>query len=1099
MKKFYLPSNIQTTFGRRPENNIVISNAKTSGTHAMIAFDNGRFTLYDNASTNGTLVNGNKIERHVLKNGDRVLLGNVNFHYLDATLTFEDPENIVSYNSKAANQKQKRAKGSFSLQNIYATIKTTFQKLFKRKEITSSQQRSFKPAGIIAALVAVVLVLTIILTSVSPTKQALKEDFLPLNETPSLTEMALSNTFYYVPIDIPGEKAQRQEKYMTTLASDALDAADMLMDGYYDVRINIDTAYELLSDLMVECDIKSGTQYLKEKEVFAETNRLHANFEVAQVGYESYEVKDYGDILVNTDVISRKLLCAIAAGDNSAESFAILTYVAATVIEENRLNLDRQIQKKIKKLDNFFGSTKAYANIEKMAICTNVINRIATYADIAKAEVAQENIAYAKQIVPTMDNNIAAMKTSNVFTEDQKLALEYAAIASKEMINGAEYEINKYLEGAYVARNDSQYYVFDNVLITHASAAWGIFGTSEKVKDTVRSNSSKTKSKSWWDRAKSATGSMVSKAGDLAGSAVNGAIYIAKEGVNTVGYVVDQAGNVVYSGTLLMSMADTGMKPSDAYTLIGDEQDRQAKNFKEGKSGETFTTLKEAYDDVDMVIQFGMEELGEAVQDVVIDAVRNTTGVNLNFAKGYLPKTMSFLGSVATGTIGGLTSGIANVMSPKSTTTDVVKGLIDLAFSFWGGSSNLFKATPAGKAAVVQGGSIAKEAVKQGAIKTNKSVVSKLWDATKNLGKGFGKKLKNSASKVKKNMDNTFNENTSSHIFSGGGGKVIGNVAVATEKDAGQSFFGELAEHLLGSHFDNLAKDIIDDAFEEKEPNTITVYKEKTKDGIVEADDGQPINLSNILDPDIYDDGSFVGETKKALSNVNVNGVFDWLFGYDDADQAVDADTQETDDTLPQGEEPNEYPDVEAPQTVDGEQVDDQELEDWINQPDNDVEKPVNATYRWVLFDTDKSYVINSNEQLQNSETIFRRSNGNSYFYRKYYSHSESEPDDIMTQTFKWTRIRDSYYEGEDVSINISIIGKTDFDVAMKGGYSITSDLQPIRAEYQIDKSFDFSISNEEVTRTIRFKLPDVMDENEVLTIVDTNQQYYFFRPEAIK
>jgi len=46
-----------------------------SGEHAAIVFEHGRFVLYDLASTNGTYLNGQRIQRQMLYDGDEIRLG----------------------------------------------------------------------------------------------------------------------------------------------------------------------------------------------------------------------------------------------------------------------------------------------------------------------------------------------------------------------------------------------------------------------------------------------------------------------------------------------------------------------------------------------------------------------------------------------------------------------------------------------------------------------------------------------------------------------------------------------------------------------------------------------------------------------------------------------------------------------------------------------------------------------------------------------------------------------------------------------------------------------------------------------------------------
>lgn len=61
--------------GRSGDVQIVLSEDMVSRRHARIVYDGQRITIEDLGSTNGTFVNGEKIKRCDLKEGDRVLIG----------------------------------------------------------------------------------------------------------------------------------------------------------------------------------------------------------------------------------------------------------------------------------------------------------------------------------------------------------------------------------------------------------------------------------------------------------------------------------------------------------------------------------------------------------------------------------------------------------------------------------------------------------------------------------------------------------------------------------------------------------------------------------------------------------------------------------------------------------------------------------------------------------------------------------------------------------------------------------------------------------------------------------------------------------------
>jgi hypothetical protein len=63
------------TIGRLSTNDVVISDSNVSRRHAELRKADGRWTLVDLGSTNGTVVNGKLAREHSLKDGDRISFG----------------------------------------------------------------------------------------------------------------------------------------------------------------------------------------------------------------------------------------------------------------------------------------------------------------------------------------------------------------------------------------------------------------------------------------------------------------------------------------------------------------------------------------------------------------------------------------------------------------------------------------------------------------------------------------------------------------------------------------------------------------------------------------------------------------------------------------------------------------------------------------------------------------------------------------------------------------------------------------------------------------------------------------------------------------
>jgi pSer/pThr/pTyr-binding forkhead associated (FHA) protein len=71
----------RTNIGRSRDNDIRLSDDRASRRHARIDAQQGTFVISDLGSANGTFVNGQRIYRQALRNGDEICIG-------DTRLTF---------------------------------------------------------------------------------------------------------------------------------------------------------------------------------------------------------------------------------------------------------------------------------------------------------------------------------------------------------------------------------------------------------------------------------------------------------------------------------------------------------------------------------------------------------------------------------------------------------------------------------------------------------------------------------------------------------------------------------------------------------------------------------------------------------------------------------------------------------------------------------------------------------------------------------------------------------------------------------------------------------------------------------------------------
>jgi pSer/pThr/pTyr-binding forkhead associated (FHA) protein len=71
-----LPGNVKT-IGRAPRADFIVDAALVSRIHCRLSAGPGEIEAVDLTSTNGTYVNGERITRHLLRDGDRLRIGAV--------------------------------------------------------------------------------------------------------------------------------------------------------------------------------------------------------------------------------------------------------------------------------------------------------------------------------------------------------------------------------------------------------------------------------------------------------------------------------------------------------------------------------------------------------------------------------------------------------------------------------------------------------------------------------------------------------------------------------------------------------------------------------------------------------------------------------------------------------------------------------------------------------------------------------------------------------------------------------------------------------------------------------------------------------------
>ena len=87
------------SIGRDPSNDVVLPDAMVSRRHAVIEFRGSQYFLRDCNSSNGSLVNGDRVSERNLRDGDLVAIGTARMLFREALDSEESPAKVVQHPS----------------------------------------------------------------------------------------------------------------------------------------------------------------------------------------------------------------------------------------------------------------------------------------------------------------------------------------------------------------------------------------------------------------------------------------------------------------------------------------------------------------------------------------------------------------------------------------------------------------------------------------------------------------------------------------------------------------------------------------------------------------------------------------------------------------------------------------------------------------------------------------------------------------------------------------------------------------------------------------------------------------------------------------
>lgn len=76
-----------TNIGRDAQaNQVILDDEAASTEHARIRYENGVYVLYDLASSNGTMLNGERAQKAILRDQDRIEIGHTSLLFKEAKI-----------------------------------------------------------------------------------------------------------------------------------------------------------------------------------------------------------------------------------------------------------------------------------------------------------------------------------------------------------------------------------------------------------------------------------------------------------------------------------------------------------------------------------------------------------------------------------------------------------------------------------------------------------------------------------------------------------------------------------------------------------------------------------------------------------------------------------------------------------------------------------------------------------------------------------------------------------------------------------------------------------------------------------------------------
>lgn len=526
----------------------------------------------------------------------------------------------------------------------------------------------------------VIAILINLTTPIKPVNVISSELITPKdNEAITMTDAVLASSYFYISNDIPGKKNDQMYEYMTELTNENLNTANEIVKLVNKSQSDMNKLYESIIKITKNEDSIIDENLMRQILLYDE---FYESMSINIASYDNIKITDTESYVFNSNLIAFKIETALKTGAYLDEAFLQLTGIALNIHNLNINNENSEINSELKSIVKMIDKTNNFKNINKVYTYSHIINETEKYIEIAKMEVALENLEYAKAEGLKTFDQLENLNTDNYpnltpeMIDDIKLATNEASIIVAESIVAIEIAINEIeIDDSLAIKSINK-----NSLIIEVNASNGsTFGKIIDTKETLKKKELPKQEGSMFNFLKT----KLNQALDTADEVI---CYTAKKVRNVINFTVesvDMAGGVgatIFNG--LINGDDTEIIENDVKERI----DQSVKNVMTNQAGTRFYgTGREYLKKTKELVEEGYDNIGSIADTLAYDTYQLITTGEIDKTKvppKMISSVLSTIGGLASNSLLKIGTGVTKIMDPNSSLEEINGGMLHIASGF---------------------------------------------------------------------------------------------------------------------------------------------------------------------------------------------------------------------------------------------------------------------------------------------------------------------------------------------------------------------------------------------------------------------------------